>query len=100
MQEHRIFHEEHFRYEDTQGAVLTTHLAWTNGQGASIGGVGFIISYKPKISFLKIKAFGSIVIIANFSGTPTTTVINAYSPTNTEQEDVLDKFYDDMRRAI
>ena len=39
LQEHRIFHEEPLRYEDAQGAVLITHSAWKNGQGASIGGV-------------------------------------------------------------
>ena len=100
MQEHRIFHEEPFRYEDTQGALLITHSAWKNGQGASIGGVGFIISSKAKKSFLNIKSFGRRVIVANFSGNPATTVINAYSPTNIEQEDVVDEFYDDMRRAI
>ena len=86
MQEHRIFHEKPFRYEDTHGALLITLSAWKNGQGASIGGIGFIISSKAKKSFLNIKSFGRRVIVANFSGNPATTVINAYSPTNIDRK--------------
>ena len=100
IQKHRIVHEEPFRYEESQGTLLITHSAWRNEIGASNGGVGFIINTKANKSFLNVKAFGNRILVANFSGNPATTVINAYSPTNAEQENVVDQFYDDMRSAI
>ena len=74
IQDHRITHEEPFRYEEKQGTVLITNSGWENAHGASNGGVGIIINSMTKKSFLNIKAFGRRLIVANFSGNPATTV--------------------------
>ena len=100
IHEHRIVHEETHNYEYHNKNLLITSSAWRNEVGAAIGGVGIMLGQRSRKSFLNVKSVSNRILIANFKGTPATTVITVYSPTNVEKEEVVDKFYDDLREAI
>ena len=40
------------------------------------------------------------ILISTFHGNPATSIIIIYSPTNSSEDEVINKFYDDHRRAI
>ena len=79
---------------------MITASAWTSEAGAAIGGVGILLSAKAKKAFLNINKVNNRIIVAHFDGNPKTTVIVTYSPTNVEDETILDNYYDTMKEAI
>ena len=100
IQEHRILHEEPFRYEQNYSTEMITASAWRSEAGAAIGGVGILLSAKAKKAFLNIEKVNNRIIVAHFDGNPKTTVIVTYSPTNAEDETVIDNYYDTLKDAI
>ena len=40
------------------------------------------------------------ILISTFHGNPATSIIIIYSPTNSSEDEIINKFYDELRRAI
>ncbi|XP_072046861.1 uncharacterized protein [Amphiura filiformis] len=100
IQEHRIVHKEPVKFENIQGQTLITTSATRNIAGASIGGVGRVLSANTKASLAGVVPHTERILVANFQGNPATTVIVTYCPTNVEDEDKIEDDYDNLRRAI
>ena len=55
---------------------------------------------KARKSLLKVRRISSRLLIAEFDGSPKTSVIAVYSPTNCADEDTVKEFYDSLRNTI
>ena len=101
IQEHRIVHEDSIRYKQLDKFHLITSSAWRNNAQAAVGGVGVLISKKAEKALSSVKSISNRILKATFQGNPATTIIVAYSPTNTENGgEETKKFYEDLRGAI
>eukprot|EP00116_Pleurobrachia_bachei_P002392 sb/3462654/ len=101
IQEHRIVHTEEARIEDLHGGVrLITCSAWRNSGGASVGGVGLMITKRAYESISSITPYGSRIIKVSFSGNPRLTVIVVYSPTEASTPEEAEDFYNNLRDLI
>ena len=88
VQEHRRVHEEEpISYEEYHGQYLITSSAWRNSQNAAVGGVGLLLDKRAKKALGEVKSISNRILVATFQGNPATTVIVAYSPTNTQRND-------------
>ena len=63
-------------------------------------GVGIALSLDAREAVLSVKSVSPRILLANFSSNPVTTVISAYSPTNSVPEQELESFYSDLSSAI
>ena len=100
LQEHRIVHDEPVKYETVLGNTLITTSAWRNEAGAATGGVGVLLNNKSKKCLKSVTPISQRIIALNFIGNPACTIIVVYSPTNTAEEDSINTFYDNLRKAI
>eukprot|EP00116_Pleurobrachia_bachei_P001743 sb/3462005/ len=101
IQEHRIVHTEKARIEDLHGGVrLITCSAWRNSGGASVGGVGLMVTRRAYESISSITPYGSRLIKVSFSGNPRLTVIVVYSPTEASTPEEAEDFYNNLRDLI
>ena len=100
IQEHRIVHDETIRYDSIQGKTLITSSAWRNERGAATGGVGVLLGTRTAKALKSVRTHSSRILIINFHGNPATSILVIYSPTNISDDDVIDNFYDSLRRAI
>ena len=101
IQEHRIVHEDSIRYKQLDKYHLITSSAWRNSAQAAVGGVGVLISKKAEKALSSVKPISDRILKATFQGNPATTIIVAYSPTNTGNgSEEINKFYEDLRGAI
>ena len=98
LQEHRKYHEDiPVNYHDAgKKWTLVTASAWKNSTNTTIGGVGMLLSPKAMDALSNIEAVTNRILIATFNGNPASSVICCYSPTNVSEEDVAQKFYDDL----
>ncbi|XP_072016984.1 uncharacterized protein [Amphiura filiformis] len=84
IQEHRIVHSDNseLQFEDLpEGFQLITASAYRNKIGASIGGVGILLSSSAKRAMLS------------------TTIITTYSPTNVSDEEDVEEHYKQLNAA-
>ena len=51
-------------------------------------------------SLCKVISHSERILISIFHGNPATSIIIIYSPTNSSDDEVMNKFYDELRRAI
>ena len=87
-------------YNQFQEFLSTLSTAWRNSQKAAVGGVGLQLDRRPKKALGEVKTFSNRILVATFEGNPTTTVIVAYSPTNTTgSEEKVELFYQELREA-
>ena len=102
IQEHRIVHEDQeIRYSKLQENMqMITSSAWRNEAQAATGGVGLLVSKRAAKLLSNVKSFGKRVLSATFQGNPATTVIVAYSPTNTSPMEDVERFYEELRAAV
>ena len=100
IQEHRIVHNEPVRYENILGMTLITTSATRNSAGAATGGVGIFLNTKAKTSLAGVHEHTDRLLIANFQWNPATTVILNYYQTNVAEENIFEKHYDNLRRAV
>ena len=68
--------------------------------GASIGGVGMLRSPLALKSLNTIEEIEPRIIIANFHGNPITTIISCYSPTNSSDQEDVEKFYQSLSSLV
>ena len=102
IQEHRIVHEDQeIRYSKLQGSIeMITSSAWRNEAQAATGGVGLLLSKEAAKLLTNVKSHSKRVLSATFQGNPATTVIVAYSPTNTSPVEDIERFYEELRAAV
>ena len=102
IQEHRYFHSDiKLKYHDVgKGWTLISASAWKNSIGASIGGVGILLSPLALKSLNTIEVIEPRIIIANFHGNPITTIISCYSPTNSSDQEDVEKFYQSLSSLV
>ena len=100
IQEHRLIHTDPIEFKRLGSSCLVTSSGWRNEAQASQGGVGLLLGQKARKALLKVRSVSSRVLTAEFDGNPKTTVIVVYSPTNCADEDKVEEFYEDLRRAV
>ncbi|XP_072016344.1 uncharacterized protein [Amphiura filiformis] len=88
LQEHKIVHpDEPIRHHDLfDGYQLVSSSAWRNRAGIAVGGVGILMSAKAKKILLSCICITPRIICATFGGSPNTTIIVTYCPTNVYDE--------------
>ena len=101
VQEHRIVHPEDTKTETLQGGVrLITGSASRNGCGASVGGVGILVSKKAYDALSSVTTYGSRILKATFSGNPRPTIIVVYSPTEASSAEEAEEFHKNLRDVV
>ena len=88
------------KYNTIGHSTLITTVAWKNDQGSSTGGIGIILNKRSINSLCEVISHSEIILISTFHGNPATSIIIIYSPTNSSEDEVINKFYDELRRAI
>ena len=101
LQEHRRVYDEEIKYQNFEDHFLITASAWRNSSQAATGGVGIIINKQAEQVLSDVDKISDHILKATFAGNPATTIIVAYSPTNTrDNRDKVDTFYEQIRRAV
>ncbi|XP_072033056.1 uncharacterized protein [Amphiura filiformis] len=102
IQEHRIVHSDNseLQFEDLpEGFQLITASAYRNKIGASIGGVGILLSSSAKRAMLSVRFITSRILQVTLGGNPKTTIITTYSPTNVSDEEDVEEHYKQLNAA-
>ena len=103
IQEHRIVHKDPKQvvcHHTIGDHYLVTSSAWRNAAQAAVGGVGIAMSPTAKKALTEVTSFSERVLMAKFQSNPTTTIIAAYSPTNSAKGDEKEKFRSNLRDAV
>ncbi|XP_072039400.1 uncharacterized protein [Amphiura filiformis] len=88
------------QFEDLpEGFQLITASAYRNKIGASIGGVGILLSSSAKIAMLSVRFITSRILQVTLGGNPKTTIITTYSPTNVSGEEDVEEHYKQLNAA-
>ncbi|KAJ8401446.1 hypothetical protein AAFF_G00383650 [Aldrovandia affinis] len=101
VQEHRRVHtDQPINYRRVGGCTFITSSAWRNDAQAATGGVGLMVSPRARKALRRVHPHTNRILSADFEGSPVTTVMSVYSPTNVALIEELERFYDDLRTAI
>ena len=102
IQEHRFFHSDiKLKHHDVgKGWTFISASAWKNSIGATIGGVGMLLSPLALKSLNTIEEIEPRIIIASFHGNPITTIISCYSPTNSSDGEDVEQFYQSLSALV
>ncbi|XP_072046988.1 uncharacterized protein [Amphiura filiformis] len=102
LQEHKIVHpDEPIRHHDLfDGYQLVSSSAWRNRAGIAVGGVGILMSAKAKKTLLSCICITPRIICATFGGSPKTTIIVTYCPTNVSDEKESEEHYMVLDKSI
>ena len=98
IQEHRTMHDETVNYNTLGHSTLITTSTWTIDQGASIGGI--MLNKRLINSLCEVISHSERILISKFHGIPAISIIIIYSPTNSSEDEFINKFYYELRRAI
>ena len=79
---------------------MVTTSAWRNDQDAAIGGIGIMLNKRSMSSLSETISHTDRILISTFQGNPSTTIIVINSPTNSSEDNVIDKFYEELTGAI
>ena len=93
-------HDETVKYNNSGHSTLITTSAWKNYQGASTGGIGIMLNKISINSVCEVISHSERILISTFNGNPATYIIVIYSHTNSSEDEVINKFYDELRRSI
>ncbi|KAJ8416915.1 hypothetical protein AAFF_G00327930 [Aldrovandia affinis] len=101
VQEHRRVHtDQPINYRRVGGCTFITSSAWRNDAQAATGGVGLMVSPRARKALRRVHPHTNRILSADFEGSPVTTVMSVYSPTNVALIEEVERFYDDLRTAI
>ena len=101
VQEHRFYHpKETLKYLKCDQFQLITSSAYKNSINATIGGVGFLLSPKASSNLLNIESISERILLLELECNPRTTVICAYSPTNSSSDEDIKSFYQTLSATI
>ena len=93
-------HDETVKYNNIGNSTLITISAWKNDQGASTGGIGIMLNKRSINSLCAVISHSDRILISTFHGNPATSIIFIYSPTDSSEDEVINKFYGELRKAI
>ena len=96
-------HDETVKYNTIGHSTLITTSAWKNDQGASPGGISILLNNRSINSLCEVISHSERILISIFHGNPATSIniiIIIYSPTNSSEDEVINKFYGELIRAI
>ena len=100
IQEHRYFHPDvPYQYHSAGSYQLITSSATKNSAGATIGGVGFLISSRASENLASVELISSHILVLELEGNPKSTIICAYSPHNSSSIEDMNEFYTDLARC-
>ncbi|XP_061774103.1 craniofacial development protein 2-like [Nerophis ophidion] len=101
VQEHRRVHTDYpILYCRVERCMFISASAWRNEAQAATGGAGLMLGQRARKAFRRVYHHTNRILSADFSGNPVTTVIVVYSPTNVAPSDVVEKFFEDLVRAV
>ncbi|KAJ4939860.1 hypothetical protein JOQ06_029296 [Pogonophryne albipinna] len=101
IQDHRRVHTDvRIVYRRVERCTFITASAWRNEAQAATGGVGLMLGPLARKALRRVYHHTDRILIAEFSGNPVTTVIVVYSPTNVAPPEEVEKFYEDLARAV
>ena len=102
IQEHRIVLADpnSIEYRTIGTGYFVISSAWRNQSQAANGGIGLLLGKKAKKALLDVKRISDRILRAEFDGNPRTTILVAYSPTNTAEESVVEEFYKTLRSTL
>lgn len=102
LQEHRIFHkDEEIVYKKCgKSSTLITASCERNDMNAAVRGVGFLLSDRAMKAVKSVEKVSNRIIVLNLTGNPKATIICAYSPCNTSEDEEIEEFYDDLSETI
>ena len=100
IQEHRIIHDEKVRYKTIGRSIFVTSSTWRNDLCAATGGIGIMLNSRSRSSLSDIISHTDRILISTLQGNPATYIIVIYSPTNSNEDEVIDRFYEELRGAI
>ena len=87
-------------YNNSGHSTLITTPAWTNYQGASKGGTGIMLNKISINSICEVISHSERILISIFNVNPTISIIIIYASTNSSEDEVINKFCDELRRTI
>ena len=67
---------------------------------AAVRGVGFLLSDRAMKAVKSVEKVSNRIIVLNLTGNPKATIICAYSPCNTSEDEEIEEFYDDLSETI
>ena len=82
------------------GQSLVTSSAWRNEAQAATGGVGLLVSQNAMKSLIGVQTVTNRILIAHFQGSPVTTAIVVYAPTNSSTLEGSEQFRLQLRDAV
>ena len=101
IQEHRFFHPDvPIQYHNAGTYQLITSSATKNTSGATVGGVGFLISSRVSENLVSVESISPRIFLLELHGNPKSTIICAYSPHNSSPIEDVETFYDDLRSVL
>ncbi|XP_056102439.1 craniofacial development protein 2-like [Rhinichthys klamathensis goyatoka] len=101
VQEHRRVHtEDPILYHRVERCTFISASAWKNDSQAATGGVGLMLGPRAHKALHRVYHHTDRIMCTEFSGNPVTTVIVVYSPTNVAPSDKVEKFFEDLVRAV
>ena len=89
ISDHKIVHgkdDDKIKYWKLENCTLFTSSAWGITQEAAVGGVGILIDKQAEKSLAEVKSENERILIATFNGSPNTTVIANYAPTEGSED--------------
>lgn len=94
IQEHRQRFDEELKYTDLENGLLVQVSAIVNGIGASTGGIGMYFSPSTSQRLQSCEKVSDRIMVAHLEGNPMLTVIGAYAPTECDDHQAKEAFYD------
>ena len=96
--DHTIVHEDEIEFSQYPQFILITSSAWRNSTGAACGGVGILINRTAEGALVEVTSYNERILVANFCGNPSTTVIVHYAPI--EGSDDAEDHYNNLTEAV
>lgn len=87
--DHKIVHKEDdddIVYDTVEDGIFITSSAWRNSRNAASGGVGLVVNKIAAGTLAEVIKWNRRIIVANFSGNPSLTIIVHYSPVEGDEE--------------
>ena len=100
LQEHRIMHDETIKYNTIGHSTLITTPAWKIIKVHHTRGIVIMLNKRSINSLCEVISHSERILISTFHGNPATSIIFIYSPTHSSEDEVINKFYDELRIAI
>lgn len=100
LEQRRVHTEDDIRYRRVGHYSFITTSAWRNEAQVATGGTGLFLSPWACVALHKDHHNTDRILIANFDGSPATTIMAVCSPANMAPVEEATKFYEDLTTAV